>query len=404
MGKQWTLSRGLLAVAAVGLALAATFDAAGNGLRLRVPQLAAHIPGERVADTEVLDFAFLATGKRPPLGPVDRAAHQTLRASPLNATALHLMALARAQRGDEPETLRLAGLAAEVTQRDFPAQLVLINDAVRRRDTRAVLDHYDAALRAQPAVAPLVFPLLKRTLALEGIRVGLARYLAEQSTWAPDFVRLALDDDKTVEQGADIVLRAGTAMPAALRAQLAQVAVTRLIGSRKFAPVDRALALIPGAPRTLLQDARLTGPTTDTRFGLAAWQVMSTPLISASLTPAARAGWQALSIYAAPGANGVVASKVLALPPGIWQLRPGAATGPAVGPGQELRWRMTCVAAGNDTMLWNGGDLLGKAAGGGSITIGRDCPQQRLELVVTVGFERPALELALESPELASPR
>lgn len=396
----------LLGLAGLALAGVAAADAAVAALTPVSPKLAATLPGGTAARLTLIDRKLRANLLAPLPRRTPAIAREALRAEPLDATALHLLAFSADPQGQSARAVEFARLADRVTRRDLLAQLILIDHAARSNQAALALDHYDAALRAHPSSSPVVFPILKKALASPAIRQNLGAYLVSRAPWARDFAGFATNDPAAVRQIADVVIRAGPKMHSADLAYISPPLITRLIEAKAFAEVPRILKLVPGGDPRLLAEAGWTAASTNPAFGLAAWQVASSATSSAAFVT--REGDRALSVYSAPGGNAVVAMKFLALAPGSYALRQDmeiAETAPGSQAGGERRamWRVVCLSAANNPVIWQGQSFLGMKARQlhTGIAIPASCPQQRLDLVVQVPFDSQALDLSLSRFHLA---
>ena len=396
----------ILGLAGLVLAGVAALDAAVAALTPIAPKVAATLPGGTTARVTLIDRKLVANLLAPLPPTTPQVAKAALRAEPLDAVSLHLLAFAADPQGQSARAVEFARLADRVTRRDLLAQLILIDHAARSGQAGRALDHYDAALRAHPSSSPVVFPILKKALASPSIRRDLAPYLVSRAPWARDFAGFAANDPQSVRQIADVVIQAGPKMDQRDLAYISPPMITRLIEAKAFAEVPRLLRLVPGGDPRLLQQADWTAASTNPAFGLAAWQVASTATSSAAFDT--RDGARRLSVYAASGGNAVVAMKFLALAPGSYVLRQEmemAETAPGSQPGGERRaqWRVICLSADNNPVLWQGQNFLPLPARQAhtGIVIPAACTQQRLDLVIQVPFDSPALDLSLSRFQLA---
>lgn len=396
----------ILGLAGLALAGVAALDAAVAALTPIAPKVAASLPGGTAARVTLIDRKLVANLLAPLPRTTPQVAKAALRAEPLDPVSLHLLAFAADPQGQSARAVEFARLADRVTRRDLLSQLILIDHAARSGQAGRALDHYDAALRAHPSSSPIVFPILKKALASPAIRRDLAAYFVSRAPWARDFAGFAINDPAAAPLIADVVIAAGPRMDRRDLAYISPPMITRLIEAKAFAEVPRLLKLVPGGDPRLLQQADWTAASTNPAFGLAGWQVASTATSSAAFDT--RDGARRLSVYAASGGNAVVAMKFLALAPGPYVLRQEmemAETAPGSQPGGERRaqWRVICLSADNNPVLWQGANMLPMPARQAhtGIVIPAACPQQRLDLVVQVPFDSPALDLSLSRFQLA---
>ncbi len=393
---------GTLLLGAV-LACAATINSAANALRERAPALVARFPGESQAPIMALDLRFMTTNRPPPASQVVPAARRSLRGEPLDASAFHLLAFSGDPKGTSAAAVAFASLGARITRRDLMCQLILIDDAARRDQSRLALEHYDASLRAHPVARPLLYTALKGALVSPGIRGDLALYIARRSPWALDFIAWAALDPKSVGRIGDVAIRAGRGFQAQDIARLGPPLLSRLLEAREYARASQVLAMIPGGSPAMLSSADWTAASIGSGFGLAGWQVSSDATSSANFMTDRTNAAISLSVYAASGASERVASKLLFLAPGTYTLSQQIKITAPADKRQQASWRLVCIAGDRNAVIWQSGNLLARPGQVhlSGITAPADCGQQRLDLGVSSEFGVEGFDLLISRFHLA---
>ena len=126
--------------------------------------------------------------------PLDRVAYHSQQAILTDATqpsaAVGIGLVQEQQRKQKAATAAFA-YAQALSRRNFPAQLWLIEDAVRRDDIPAALRHYDIAMRTSRASKTLLFPVLTNAIGDPAIVPPLAKIIAANPVWQEQFVQHA---------------------------------------------------------------------------------------------------------------------------------------------------------------------------------------------------------------------
>lgn len=392
-----------LVVAGALLTAAAAADAVEQSMRRIAPRAVAQLFDDPASELKLVRQRLHGDPRRVKPAEIGPLVRERLAEEPLDGSALALMVLAIDPSGRDPRAVRYASLAASMSKRLPMPQLALIYSQVARNDLAGAMDNFDAIMRSAPEALPVFFPYLKRLLASAEVRTILAGKFADRAPWATDFITYAADDPAVVAQIADIVIRTGDRAPEAELRLYGSLLVTRLIEARAYGPLPRLLAALPRGRADMVREIGLTDATTDVSNGLAAWSVVSEPKASATLlTEDGAAGRRALSVYAAPGAQTTVASRIVLLPRGRYQMTFAASTRGHVDPGAQAMWTARCVD--DQAPLADGGNILDRTGPRQSLSfdVPRDCPAQKIAMVVRVPFSGYSLDLRIADIALKS--
>lgn len=386
------------ALAALGLGAMSMVAAAGNALRNRTPVAAASLPGETQADVDILN-ALLLAGKKVPVAQARATARAALRDDPLNSGALRLLMSGIEGEKLSPAKLQVANLAGRVSRRDGVIRLLLFEQAARTNQPTEALDNIDAILRVTPESQTKMFPVLKSLLVDPDFRKHLSPYLVKRSLWSLEFVLFAANDENAVGQIADVVARAGKGMAPSDIALVTPPLITRAIEARQFSHVATLLSFLTKDADAVLSGERWTSTSVDSKYGLAAWQTASNATTSVSFVSGGDGDSRKLSLYAASGAAGPVASKYLFLKPGDYQLSQELELSDGDRKEQALQWRLACLTGTGERTVWTSANLLtsGQPAMRFRFEVPPECPSQRLELGVAVDFQATVLEATLDN-------
>lgn len=391
---------GRLGLMAAGLLLAAT--AAVNAMSNAKPELAPPVAfALSVRDQlrlRALDKAFIANQLRYADPAQARAvARKALEDEPLNARAIRMLAFVEEPKARSNEALSLLELAHRISRHEKVTELALMDAAVRRSDARAAVSQLDILLRRTPEGQPTVFPLLTRSLGEPLVQQEVSRHLIERSPWVRDFITFASTTGQQPGLAAEIVIGAkGKVDPDDLEL-ITPPLLTRLVEAREFVRALRIFDLARG-DRRIITRGEMTSRSTDGRFGLLAWAPVSEGSRSADFSPPRPNGARSLTVYGAPGARGLVASKILALAPGMHTLTQEtvAQSGNA---DNQVRWQLRCAARAGQTPFWIGKsiNLSGQIKSQERFAVPADCPFQDLTLLIKSSTQGQGIDLQIDS-------
>jgi hypothetical protein len=122
------------------------------------------------------------------LAGAEALARRSLALQPLQSPAVRVLGLAAALNNQAPRTDPLFSLAERISKRDGPAQLWLLDRALRAADYPAVVSHADALLRVNPDERPFLIPALIEASAGSRAVAPLADHLSARPDWRPQFL------------------------------------------------------------------------------------------------------------------------------------------------------------------------------------------------------------------------
>jgi len=250
--------------------------------------------------------------------------------------ALSAAALAFELVGEPARTRPLMALAEQLSRRNLPLHLWMIQDAVERQDVAGALGHFDAALRTSRKAAPILMPVLLSALDDRRLVVPIAKTLARNPSWRPDFTL------ESVSKGSVGSASALAIALAQLESKLpdAYVSILMLRLSRS-GDYSRASELFhtyfptDGAAGIPLRDEGFMRPGARLPFG---WQFADGSDLGVAVTGHGHPGAQ---LYAKAGASGEAARHLVMLSPGSYRVQADFADAHVVG-GGEPRWQIVC--------------------------------------------------------------
>jgi len=156
-----------------------------NGLSRSRPELASSIDGSNAIAAARTAAAMLPEqGTGDAINRIAALATGALIRDPTQVVAASTLALTRDVKGDHTGAGRLMAYSQRVSQRDLATQLWLIEEAVRKGNIDAALDHYDIALRTSKRAPRILFPVLVGAIADPAIVDPLTAKVAREPNWA----------------------------------------------------------------------------------------------------------------------------------------------------------------------------------------------------------------------------
>lgn len=337
------LARGLIVMVTIALLALSSSVTLGHVFAATRPAMAARlIPCNAVAKaTDALTTAYSSEATQAEVMAARAQAVAALRCSPLISRALVVLALERLRNGDQQQSHLFLKQAERLSRRDLDAQLLLLEDAVVRRDVTETLVHYDTALRTNIAAAPVLFPTLATAIADPGLQPEILALLRTPPPWSEPFFVAAARQPAALPELPSIFAKLGDAYrPSDL---LQRHVMKRLIATDNFGPAGTLLYQITG--RTFPASERITSGnfTLSGEWPPFDWELLDGAGLGASLDNA-NAGLDVFS----NGQSGVAAQQILSLPPGTFMIKTHAQA--TRDPNGYASWHVTCATKDKQTL------------------------------------------------------
>jgi hypothetical protein len=278
-------------------------------------------------------------GRTADLAAADRLAREALLRDPTIVAAwrsLGMVAMARRQQGDAARMFHFAG---QLSRRDLPTQLWLIEERVQANDVPGALRQYDATLRSSGASYEVLFPILVQATAGDGIVEPLADLLNTMPPWRRVFIeRLAAGapDPAKLAHLMQLIRRSANADEQELMA----TAMRTMIERRQLEPAWRVYQLLAGAsPAGTLRNGDFDHAN---RYPPFDWEIADGLNVGAELRPSAEGRGQHLRAFATSGSGGMVARQLLLLQPGTYEVTATAGPDDDANPA-HLNWTVQCA-------------------------------------------------------------
>lgn len=320
-------------------------------------------------------------------------AQDAVAIDPTVPNALSAAAFSFELLGQGARTRQVLLMAEQLTRRNLPVQIWLIEDSVRRGDVSGALHRYDVALRTSREASALLFPVLNAAIADRQMVRPIARLLAGDPAWRPDFTSQLVTDGPLAGTTNLAVMLAALHSP--LPDEYASTLMLRLSRVRDY---DRAAAVLranfPETARAqvLLRDPTFVRPGSALPFG---WQFVDGSDLGVAQVAGGRGGGQ---LYANSGASGEAARQLVMLPPGHYRLEASYADA-EVPSGSAPRWQVVCgseaAATLTEIQLLAGS---GKRAAMASFVVpAQGCPAQWVFLMLPLATSDADLSVDLVS-------
>lgn len=344
-----------------------------------------HSPAALAGKGEQTFLAALTSGKFSPLVSLAAPAKQALTGQALSPLAIRQLAYAHLASGDERLGNRLLALARKTTRRDFGVQLWSIEQAVQRNDLDGAVRGYASTMEVLDESWGILFPRLGSAIQNPEIAGKLAPYVRQGGRWVVPFLNTTLAKPGSELSLVRLMQLAGP-MPREVRADgFDKTLGSVLIARGKFAPARAYYLSLPYAQPSLLQSVAVTNQSFLDRHGPFAWQMFDQMSSGAALE-----GDSTMSVFADDSVRGLVARKVLYLPPGVYRFsqRYQETEMPS---GAFIQWELQCGdEQGTLRTAWRSEPLRPKSgtALGQNFVVPSGCSNQILSLVVAGGVDR----------------
>lgn len=351
----FTLSRQTLIRLAIIVPLALLFawlSVANSGagiLRSVRPDLALRLqPWDARAEAKAAEQLLVRNGGRnPDIAGADQLARAALLRDPTIVVAWRSLGMVAIARRRQDDAARMFHFAGQLTRRDLPTQLWLIEERVQRNDVPGALRQYDATLRSSGASYEILFPILVQATAGNGIVEPLADLLNTMPPWRRFFLeRLAggAPDSAKLARLMQLIRRSANADEQELMANAMRTMVER----RQFEPAWRVYQLLAGSgPAAMLRNGDFEQAN---RYPPFDWEIADDLNVDGELRPATEGRGQHLHASATSGSGGMVARQLLLLQPGTYEVTAVAGTDEGTNPA-HLQWVVQCAGATGTPLL-----------------------------------------------------
>lgn len=387
-----------MAVGALGLALASGINAAANHWRMQKPEAALRWRADDavaltlLADQQQAEEVIDAARAREMAGIARRA----LLAEPLTAPALRQLAVAEGIEGRAGSSRRLLDLAHDVSRRDLGTSWLFVLDALGRGDIGLLLRSFDEASATSGVGQELMYPALAEGLFDPGVRAGLVPYLREQRRWMPSFLHFAAaSSPANGSYAAAMVVAAGGLPRSSAFAEIDARLLGAAVANGDFGLARAYLRGVPGGGAAL-SEIGFTPMTTGDGFGPFGWALIYDE--DGGAQPDGAAG---LRIRLSADQRMQVARRTMLLPPGRYRLSQRL-TAPGGSTPASLYWKMRCLSAPREEVLWQR-DLAARRGAFldiSEITVPAQCPAQQLTLIASSDTDQGDAETTLSDLRL----
>jgi hypothetical protein len=375
---------GVLAVLFIWLSCASTL---GIVLARKAPAKSFALGYHTAAAEAAVALAGLAADPQTNAAAVAAHARAALRREPINVDAVVALGTITALNNHTFGAERMFAYAEQLSRRNIPTQLWLIENAVQQGKIEPALAHYDRAMSVSISTRALLLPVLATAAASPTVARPLARLLSRRPLWWPAAIEqfIASPDPVHVLPTAVAALRLRPNVPEE-RAYLVS-AMKRLAdtgGARAAFSLYRA-AHLGSATFPLLRagDFEKVGdlPPFD-------WSLTDGANVSGVIQPGGVGSGSALFLSAEGGGQGEVARQVLLLPAAIYRLM--ATTGNVP---QERTDRprivISCLSPQKSVLLDQAFSTSGEHGGplAASVTVPAGCTSQLIQIVMHASLD-----------------
>ena len=327
------------------------------------------------------------------------AARLSIRGYALNARAFQMLGMMDEGASTEEAVAKLMTFSNRLSRHDLSTQLALIEQAVRRNDVAAALDHYDITLRRSPASETLLYPVLTKALDEPAIRRRFIPYIQDPPPWMQRFLSYALANTTNPAALAQLSAEAGGFPKGPEYEDFDGFLIRRFADVNDYAGALRYYGRLGGDSERVLTSAEMTASSTDQRYAPITWQPFVLEGMNASFVTAS--GDQLhLEAQLESTFSGPIARKVLKLPPGTYSFSADQRSEDP-GPVSRLAWRIGCPGT-VPTLLFSRTEPLAQSATvRGTFAVTSGCPIQVITVEGTAGTETGGLDVSIGPVRIA---
>ena len=255
--------------------------------------------------------------------------------------ALEVRAVDLALSGKATEARALFHLSDQLSRRNLPTRLWLIQDAVDHGDVAGALKNFDIALRTTTDAQPILFPVLAKATGDPNLTVPISRMLDRPSDWRLMFFEWALTNPAHVGGVANVAAEMRDRQ-FLVGNSIDQRLVERLVTDRDFAAASLLNRRIGGQSGGVV-DSHFADPSAHYPFG---WGLVSDGSLTAER--AVEGSSPVLRYGAVPAHSGQIAAQLLMLRPGRYELATRTA---GQTTGEAPYWSVSCGEVGGGELV-----------------------------------------------------
>ena len=313
-------------------------------------------------------------------------AERSLERSPASPIAMRILGLATFAAGDEPQGERFMQASRALSRRDLPTTLYMIERSVAAERPDQALANFDIALRTAPSIYDTLFPVLANALADDALFPAFDRLAARNPPWFSSFVASATYLAPPVTNVARL-LRLHPNAPAAEAMEVRSVVLARLVRDGAYRQaVDYYRSLSRPGNKALVRDGGFASNSFLPPFE---WAFAAEDGLAGEAAPGG-----GLRFSASPGSSGPVASQLLMLAPGRYELGSEAGFTFSASDGRA-EWRLACAPPEGTQLSTAGFQQSPRGAGTARAVFEvppNRCAAQTLSLIVTADINSQGIE------------
>jgi tetratricopeptide (TPR) repeat protein len=377
-------------------------------LRLKNPELALRFEADSPAALalraeELLSKAVLNQKQTTKVELIaSRLATKSLAQQGVNAIALRVLGNAADAGGRRNEAKTLMQLSERISRREISTQLWLIESSVREGNVSAALAHYDLSLRTTPQIYEFLFPKLSEALVDREIQTAFVQHIRRTPPWLEDFLTYAIAQGGRPQDIVATILLAGPLPNSDPYRELESRLIERLAATNAFDSVEPYYLSLRRSHKYILTSMAFDKLSTDNQFPPITWKISETATQGGSFVAGNPAGARVFKGYSAPGARGVVLSKLLFLPPAAYTLSAKRRIESLV-PESSARWQIRCNNDSTGVPLLSLQDNLSRLSLKIDVafTVPANCRSQYAEFSLVGGVGQAEVAVTIEHVQIA---
>jgi hypothetical protein len=327
----------------------------------------------------------------------------SLRQQAINPRALRQMGLALDVERKPEQAKGLLALASRLTRRDVGTELWHIEAAAAAGNVQAALTHYNFALLTNPESAKkALFPSLAVALDDSEIRTALIPLFRSNPEWLMDFMSYAISPAGKAEPLAQTIVASGSLKASKENAAIESLLIARLVDQKNFETAKQFYLSLNGVDRGLISSPTLKNLTQNARYAPIGWKLESAPGVGATADEQGKTPH--IALYAAPGASGLAAQKLLFLAKGSYTLTYELSS-VAINSAGSASLSVECLSQATSRPILKQ-DIISSKTGQimrASFVVDASCPAQSLKFVLAGGEGEAETNFSIGTMSISAP-
>jgi hypothetical protein len=314
-----------------------------------------------------------------------RLAKQSIKAQPLNTSALNAAAyaLSRSKTPQAGKAKKLQLLAFKTTRRSINVIRWLISDSQQGGDLPAILRYYDTGMRLGSDEQDILFPQLLLAMEVPEFHPMFSPYIKQNAPWLINFMGFITYNSKNADKIGDaIILAGGLPKNNAPFRQTEGNLLGLMTAQKRYAAAKRFYLSLSNSKSSTLGNLAFNQDTVNPLRSALVWNPVSSATAGGDFAASGIKGKFQLQGFALAGEKGPIATRLLFLPSGTYSLKAALQMNGANENASAIAV-ISCVSATSEQKIWTSDLVTNK--GYDLLSIPAGCETQNLTINLSAG-------------------